>query len=127
MRITRNMSPIAGSTRARSDEKRNRGRVKADLLMTNLGEAVEFSETGIRVRTSRFVNLAEGQEIALVLKGPDGKVACAARVCWLRPDGLFKRLAGLQFLDESPEFRQRVRGLAHSCMDMRTFAARDAA
>ncbi|MGQ0628466.1 MAG: PilZ domain-containing protein [Phycisphaerales bacterium] len=108
---------------ASAGDKRRRGRVRADALLTDFGPAVEFSETGIRLRVSRFSRLHRGMETPLLLSCPEGALECRARVCWLRPDGLLHRLAGLQFLDDSPLFKLRLRALAASCMDVRTISA----
>ncbi len=121
MRVNRNMPGLPTRPEDVRADNRRRGRVRADLLKTNLGPAVEFSELGIRIRASRFASLTVGAETMLILEGPTGCLATLATVRWTKPDGLFKQLVGLEFLDKGSAFKARLRELAPLCMDLRVY------
>ena len=121
MKFFRNNSPLA-IPQARAEENRRRGRVRADLLETDLGTVLDFSETGLRIQTSMFTRLVPGTERDLMLRSPDGELRCGVEICWARRVRLHQ-LVGVRFIDGSPEFKARFRALCMSCMDTRTFSA----
>jgi len=121
MKFFRNNSPLAFPT-ARVDENRRRGRVRSDLLETDLGTVLDFSETGLRLRASIFSRLIPGTTRDLALRSPDGEILCPVEICWARRERLHQ-LVGVRFLDSSPEFKVRFRALCISCMDTRTLSA----
>lgn len=125
MRAFRNQVDVTrlGPTESHKPDARRKGRVKAEMLESSLGQAVDLSETGIRLERRGSFKLTVGSTLLVALKGPQRSLTCPARVAWVRKVGWFKSQMGLQFLDDSETFRRSLRELSMSCMDMRTLSA----
>jgi hypothetical protein len=107
-------------------DPRRPGRVRAVLLNTNLGPALDLSDSGVRVEmTGRNAPLRADDRVSLVLDAPEARVPVPARVAWIRSTARGRTFVGLQFLDSSDAFKARVRGIACACMDMRLIDAGD--
>lgn len=103
--------------------KRQKGRIRAEMLQTSLGQAIDLSESGVKLERKGSFKLAPGATILISLNTPQRNLTCPARVAWVRKVGWFRSQVGLQFLDESETFRRSLRELCAACMDMRTFSA----
>ncbi len=122
MRFYKNMDPLPMAKPA-APNKRRKGRIRADMLQTNIGAAVDLSETGVRIQSPRDIGLEPGTAVLLTLKVPSREISCPAKVCWKRKVGWFKTEMGLEFLDRSETFTRSLRELSSMCMDLRTISA----
>ncbi|MGD9688870.1 MAG: PilZ domain-containing protein [Phycisphaerales bacterium] len=112
-----------GEADSSGSNKRKKGRVRAELLSTSLGRAVDLSETGARLERRGAYDLEPGATVLIALSSPQRQLSCPARVIWVRKTGWFTWQIGLEFLDQSETFRRSLRELSMACMDMRTLSA----
>lgn len=84
-------------------------RFRTNLLSTNLGEVVDISASGARVRTPRRARVEVGQIVAVNLRSPQCKVVVQCRVVragWARGERGFD--VSLAFLDATPGLRSAI-------------------
>jgi len=84
-------------------------RFRTNLLSTNLGEVVDISASGARVRTPRRSALEVGQIVPLTIKSPQCKVVVHCRVVRAgRASGARGFDVSLAFLDAKPALRAAI-------------------
>lgn len=96
----RGMNSIDPSSGARlADDDRRFGRLRTQALGCSIGQVLDLSGGGMRVRTIRDAALVQGTTLGVVLYGgdlPDTRVD--ARIVWARNTGWRAREVGLSFL-----------------------------
>jgi hypothetical protein len=94
-------------------QRRSR-RMPQEMLFCNLGQVLDLSRGGMRVRLARD-QFPEGIVIAEIL-APDGPLRIKAELVWTRIDDR-SRDAGFRFLDLPPESAQRITAICmqHRC------------
>jgi hypothetical protein len=100
-------------------EKRKKGRVKTGVILTELGEVVDLSESGVRVKRRGATDQAVGSTLMLGMRGPGQTITCPCRVVWVKKSGWFHTMIGLEFLDQSETFARELRKLSVACIAMR--------
>jgi PilZ domain len=89
------------------------GRLKVELLTSTLGEVVDLSGTGLRIRTPGKPPIKVGQEFDLQVHGLGQAVILPVKCVWIKRLGLFKRELGLQIGEMSDETRSTLTRIAH--------------
>lgn len=67
-----------------------------------LGDVMDLSVTGVRVRCPQNPGLTKGDSITLAIQSESQSVRVAARVAWIRRAGLRGATVGLQFVNVRP-------------------------
>lgn len=107
---------------------RRRNRVRVVLLRCWLGDVVDLSQTGMRVRSRRKPLLSsEPEPITLIggAKGSEEELALTARVVWVRRSGLFHHEIGLTFVNMTEATAAAVARLARDYLDAEVLRPRD--
>ncbi|QOJ00773.1 MAG: PilZ domain-containing protein [Phycisphaeraceae bacterium] len=102
-------------TEGSGDNARRHGRVRCDELVCNLGQVLDLSASGARIKLS-LSPLTVGGEVICEIEAPDRRVAIAAKVIWCRRVGFFRHEAGLTFLDVPAHARAGLLGIVRSMM-----------
>ena len=79
---------------------------------SSLGEIVDISASGFRVRTRQAPMTRPGGMLALVLDTPRGPIEVDVRVAWWKRVGWFRFEAGMEFETIRPEVRAAIAELA---------------
>lgn len=101
-----------------AQEKRGKGRIPAGVISCELGEVVDLSESGVRIKRRGGVDLKEGGTTMLTLRGPAQTITCPCRVAWVKKAGWFHVDLGLEFLDMSEGFSRSLRQLSMASIAM---------
>ena len=86
MGVGRELPPIP--TVFAGANKRRAGRVRLALVRSTLGDVLDLSATGARIRSPRAPRCAAGDELRLTIAGLEGPIATRALVAWVRRAGL---------------------------------------
>jgi hypothetical protein len=97
--------PLATTT---DDNARRHGRVRCQAIHSSLGDVVDLSASGARIRRRRRITGAAGSMVNLEIEGLDGPVRVLARVIWERRLGLFRHEIGVLFEDVAPPVRRAL-------------------
>ena len=76
-------------------------------MICNIGSVVDLSTAGMRVRCAR---VPKGEFIAH-LTGLGMELKVKARIAWVKRYGLFRKEAGVQFIDVSPDLAKQITAL----------------
>jgi len=96
-----------GGHRARSAE-----RFTALGLQCALGDVVDLSTTGLRVRCHTRPGVSKGELLTIAIASESQRVRVAARVAWIKRQGLTGACVGLQFVDVRPGIAAAIEQLA---------------
>ena len=112
MRVCRNMLPLPVTGFAES--QRRSGRVRCRDLHCSLGEVLDLSAGGMRVRGRPDKALAVGVAVEVALLCSPFVVHLKARIVWVRKSGWRTQELGLMFLDLSAPSRRSLNDLARA-------------
>ncbi len=107
-------SSIQQSTRER--DSRRHGRVRTESLTCSLGDVMDISASGLRVRCHGRSTCSVGKRIEITLPGEDGSFRVFARPVWIRKTGIFKHEVGVCFEDLDEDARLQLGALARSAV-----------
>lgn len=99
-------------TPAEDGESRRHGRLAASRQHCSLGEILDFSASGLRIRTRSMVRVAEGQSLTIHVDTPWGVLALPVQIVWVRKMGLTRREVGATFDKLAPEQQAALQELA---------------
>ena len=91
------IAPSSGGVPPKEARSRAAGRVRCQMTFCDLGEVVDLSAKGARVRSRRRLRLEAGQPISLTIDGLDGPIEVRGKVAWARRAGFFKHEVGVEF------------------------------
>lgn len=91
---------------------RQHGRVRCMAIRTSLGEVLDLSASGARLRRRRKLRSEPGSMVNLEIQGLDGSIRVLARVVWVRKMGLFRYEVGVIFEDISQQVRRALTAIA---------------
>lgn len=97
---------------ASSADRRSKGRLGCDGLRTALGEVVDVSASGMRVRRQGRGGVTAGDTYSFVLENEGVACRVTCRVARVRRVGLFRHEIGLEFVELTEEVARRVAQLA---------------
>ena len=86
-------------------EHRTRGRIRCGDVQTNLGNVLDISSGGMRIK-GRGACPPMGQVVDLKLQGLTMCVVVACRLVWKKRSGLFRWTYGFEFVDLSEDQRK---------------------
>jgi hypothetical protein len=120
MRFSRNSNLFRDENEAKRSELRRHGRVLCQEIRCSVGDVLDLSASGMRVRT-RFRLPDGGESFVVTVESPDGPIAILCRVRWLKRVGIFMREAGLEFFEVGPKSRAILNELARRSAYNETF------
>lgn len=83
----------------------------------DLGEIIDVSATGIRIRLKAGIGLHTGDIVETTLHTTFACARAVLKIVWVRRSGLFSKQAGAQFIDPDPKVRQTLADMARSACD----------
>lgn len=95
------------------DSKRNAGRVRCQDIACSLGEILDLSVGGMRVKTSSRVSRV-GSGITVTISALEGEVLVPCTIQWIRKRGWLSREVGVKFGSLSPEVSKALCDLARA-------------
>lgn len=93
--------------------KRRHGRIKCQGVRCNMGDVLDISASGMRVRT-RIKPPTSERVFAIQIEGVGEPIVVGARCVWVKRVGWFTREVGLVFEAISSESVQGLRRLAQA-------------
>jgi hypothetical protein len=112
MRVARNFTIQADKLgEEKNAEGRRHGRVLTQGVECSVGEVLDLSASGMRIKT-RFKLPNEGEVFPISVFTMDGPLAILGRIRWIRRRGLFLREAGVEFFDLGPRSKTVLSELA---------------
>lgn len=111
---------IARPQSARDD--RRHGRLACELLKCSLGEVLDISASGMRVRQKGRVHVTKGEELPIAIQFGATKVPIKVRVAWARSSGFWSHELGVEFVDITDESRKVITQLSRLSRKTRTIA-----
>ena len=93
--------------KAKSSEHRTRGRIRCADVETNLGDVLDISSGGMRIR-GRGACPPMGEVIDMKLQGLTICAVLKCRMVWKKRAGLFAWTYGFEFVDISEEQRKHL-------------------
>jgi len=116
MRQQRHIANVLGEQTS-AENARKMGRLRCELINCELGEVLDLSKTGMRVRLKSLIAVKKGEQFAVVISGPGARVEIGVRVIWTKKSGLFSAgEAGLEFTAISEEAQRGFAALVRSIM-----------
>jgi hypothetical protein len=100
--------------------KRRHGRLKCDLLTCALGEVMDFSASGMKVRYRGRLQVERGQVVDMALHAAGSTQNVKARVVHIHKAGFRRHDLGLEFVEVTPEVSKGLLALARIAMDSMT-------
>ena len=104
----------AASSRNSESNKRRHCRVKADTVSSQLGDVIDVSPGGMRVRCRKKPENQPGDIVILNVQGVNGPFTVKAKFAWSKRDGLFRHVAGFELLDVGERVRTELLAIARS-------------
>jgi hypothetical protein len=95
------------------EQPRRGGRVRLSQVRCSLGEVLDLSATGMRIRARR-VRAEQGAMINVTIFGLTRSEEVSARVVWKRRTGWFSEELGLAFEDLSPSAKSELAAIART-------------
>jgi hypothetical protein len=120
MRFSRNSNPFREESAPKRTDLRRHGRVLCQEIRCSVGDVLDLSASGMRVRT-RFRLPEGGESFVVTVDSPDGPIAILCRVRWHKRVGIFMREAGIEFFEVGPKSRAILNELARRAAYNETF------
>lgn len=98
-----------------SRDPRKFGRVKVEFTKSTLGEVLDISGGGMRVRSTRGFRCKLGSIVDIGIQSPEGPAVARARVVWVTKKGWRRHELGCEFLGLTPEARSMLNRIGRSC------------
>jgi|GEM_PF-3594664 len=96
-------------------DARKFGRVRVEETKSSLGEVLDISGGGMRVRSNHRLRFKLGQIVDVGIASPHGNTVARARIVWLVRNGWRRSEVGCEFLGLTPEARETLRLIGRSC------------
>lgn len=96
------------------ETKRVHGRVFCQYIHSSLGEIVDLSASGARVRIKGALLVGKGDCFTMTLMGINGQAIVACKAIWTAKRGWRKHEVGVQFYDLSAEARKIIAEIGRS-------------
>lgn len=114
MRSYRNANYFAPPGRDEAANARGTGRVRCLAIQSSLGEVLDISAGGARIRRSGRLKVDHQTVFPLRISSACGCCEIQARVRWEQKLGLFSWIFGVEFLDVSADARQVLNAIARA-------------
>ncbi len=111
--------------RKTENNARRCGRVRCQWTHCNLGEVLDISATGIRIKCKRRPAAENGARISINIEGIDGAFDVSGRIVWRKKVGMFRWEVGIELDEPSLEARKGLSLIARSALTNDSMAAHD--
>jgi c-di-GMP-binding flagellar brake protein YcgR len=101
----------------RDEERRRHGRLRCDSARCELGELIDLSASGMRVRRRGHCSFRNGHEVQVQIGFERNMVSVNARVVHVEKRGFRVRIVGFEFVDLTDEQRRKIVELARNATD----------
>lgn len=105
-------NPIPNLESVFAANKRRHGRVLCEGIRSSIGEVLDISASGMRVKVNRIVKWREGQVFQVSLLVGTDIVPVTARITRLRRRWFRAPEAGLEFMELTPAVRSALAAMA---------------
>lgn len=110
MGYERNMNPVP--TPPRASNARKHGRVKSPTITCSLGEVIDVSASGMKIRMGNKPAFKPHEEATITIHGVNAPFNVKAKFAWSRRNSLFKWTAGFAFDQLPDEVRKELLEIA---------------
>ncbi len=97
-----------------SNSQRRFGRILCHQITCSLGEVLDLSAGGMRIRCTGSMGLREGDAVGLTLRAGNAPVPLPCKIVWMRKSGWRAWEIGVVFEQLSPNARQSLNTLARA-------------
>ena len=106
------------------DDSRRQGRLKCELLRCSIGDVIDLSASGMRVRAWGIRGLKANEHCDIRIRCI-GRMAFVVRgeIVWVKRHGFMKYEAGVHFVDVTPEQQEKLTEAARISANARVMAA----
>lgn len=111
-----NPTPAPPAPRHEGKEQRRHGRVRTAAVVCTLGEVLDISASGIRIRCAGRPAIRAGQVVSMTIAGPEGPFSVAVRLIWIRKVGVFRHEVGACFEKLTETARSQLLALVRSAV-----------
>jgi hypothetical protein len=98
-----------------TDPRRRHGRLSCSMAECTLGEVMDVSAGGMRVKTS--IRLEQGQHVTITVGTPRGPMPVQCTVMWVKRNKLFWYSMGLRFENLCQQGQRIMREFARAAAD----------
>lgn len=103
------------------DENRRTGRIVCEMVECGLGEVIDASASGLRVRGPRCPRRWRKGPLRLRITGPNDTLSIDTKVVWMKRIGFRKHEIGLELLNADDDLRQALRDIVYGTTGGTTF------
>lgn len=107
---------IPPQLRSSRSNARRCGRVRCQWTLCNIGEVIDISATGMRIRSRRKPAAQNGSRIAVIVEGIDGSFDVSGRIVWRKKVGFFRWEVGVELDEPSADVRKGLSLIARSAL-----------
>jgi len=118
MRFAANRNPLQKESLLGPGARRH-GRIRCEILQCGLGEVMDISASGMRVRHCGRRIVKEGKVLNLLLKALDRTLPVTVKVVWVKRQGFMRYSFGVEFVDMTPEQAASIASFARVVIDSR--------
>jgi PilZ domain len=111
MGYERNMNPVPNPPREKPNARKH-GRVRSQTITCSLGEVIDISASGMKVRMGNKPGFKPQEEVPITVNGVNNPFEIRAKFAWARRNSLFKWTAGFQFGTLPDEVRKELLEIA---------------
>lgn len=104
-------NPLKFPTTQDTSQRRRHGRVRADDVLCTLGQVLDLSASGMRVRCGRRAPEV-GRTVELGIQGVDGPFLVKAKIVWVSRRGVLSSEMGLEFDQPTDNVKSQLNLLA---------------
>lgn len=120
--MARREETIVISPKAESGDNRRRyGRLVCELVKCGLGDVLDASAAGLRVRCRRHPVIDVGEIVLLTIDVPGAPFQARVKVVWIKRRMFRRTELGVQFVDITPTVRDSLNQLARIAAVNTTF------
>lgn len=89
-------------------DARKHGRLACELLHCTLGEVLDISASGMRVKHRGRFSTAKGETITTTIQVGATKIPAKVKIAWVRRAGFWSHQIGLEFVEMTDESRKVI-------------------
>ena len=106
-----------GQPRIKKSDRRHKGRIRCALLACSLGDVLDVSATGMRIRHSGRSMRRKTRPVMVKFPMVDPGMRMECRVVWVQRAGIFRQEIGLEFIDLPADLRSNLLNVVRVCSD----------
>ncbi|MBX3362431.1 MAG: PilZ domain-containing protein [Phycisphaeraceae bacterium] len=93
---------------------RRHGRVKCHDIYCTLGEVLDLSASGLRIRTTGKLSVRKGDAFSMTIETLDGPMLAPVRITWIRRVGFRRHEIGVAFVETGEALARALGTLARA-------------